>query len=262
MDKKFLVESNLMEAHKQFVRLCNESYFSSVMNEAGDEEDMAQGPNGEGGQQEPPMGDDMQPMGGDMGPMSDNQPQGPDNSQEPMNDGPMSGQGMQGPDQMPPLDEPMPGENGMDLDDDNITIDVEDLTQAQEKLNKKSNMLGQDLGKVDGRIESLLSAVEDMKKMIDVNNQRIISLSTELEKRIPTQTERLGMRSLDTYPYNVQLADYWKDKEADGVYQAKYENGQQPKEKQKLTLTADDVNNYSPSEIEKSLDDTFKGPIR
>ena len=93
-----------------------------------------------------------------------------------------------------------------------------------------------------------------MKGIIDHNNSEITDLKAELQKRVPTQTERLNMRSLDTYPYNVSPEDYWKNKEAQGGYEARYDNNQ-PEEKKELAITNNDINNYSDSDIEKSFDD-------
>ena len=126
-------------------------------------------------------------------------------------------------------------------------LDVDDLTDAQEKLNNKQNMLGQDLGQLDGRIESLLASVENMKDIINHNNKEITGLRAELEKRVPTQKERLDMRSAKGYPYNISPEDYWKEKEKEGVYIAS-------EQKPDYTITADKVNNYNDSEIEKSFD--------
>ena len=36
---------------------------------------------------------------------------------------------------------------------------------------------------------------------------KIDSLENELEKRAPTPTEKIEMRSLDSYPYNIKLSD-------------------------------------------------------
>ena len=259
MDREYISKHGLMEAHKQFMKLVNEGYISTSLTEAG--EDESPKPDDE---QEPPMdgGQDMQPhMDGGMLPANDGQGGMPqeggqpsmDNAQEPpMGDGtPDMGA------DMPPADGGMPPvgdttDSGPQEKDE--VIDVDDLTKAQEKLNSKQNMVGKDLGQLDNRIEKLMTAVEAMKGIIDHNNREITDLKAELQKRVPTQTERLNMRSLDTYPYNVSPEDYWKNKEAQGGYEARYNNNQ-PEEKKELEITNNDINNYSDSDIEKSFDD-------
>ena len=244
MDKEYISKHGLMEAHKQFMKLVNEGYISTSLTEAGEDE------------QEPPMdgGQDMQPpMDGGMPPANDGQGGIPQEGGQPsMGDGtPDMGA------DMPPADGGMPPVGATmesELKEKDEVIDVDDLTKAQEKLNSKQNMVGKDLGQLDNRIEKLMTAVEAMKGIIDHNNSEITDLKAELQKRVPTQTERLNMRSLDTYPYNVSPEDYWKNKEAQGGYEARYDNNQ-PEEKKELAITNNDINNYSDSDIEKSFDD-------
>ena len=180
-------------------------------------------------------------MNGDESP--ENQPDG--GEIPPMDMGDQSGTGA------PISQDDSPGIDGVDLDTnvDDTVLDVEDLTQAQEKLNKKQNELGHDLGDVDNRIMALLTAVEKIKDSIDKNNSDIESLKSELEKRVPTQTEKLNMQSLKMYPYNVSPNDYWERKEADGRYQAQDDDNKEYK------ITNADVDDYNSGEIEKSFDD-------
>ena len=264
-----------MEAHKQFMRLSEGPLYQEPLDEAGEDEGQTQGPDMQQGdmqgpgmdqpqgapgmsQGDPGMGPDMQ--GGEGGGM----PQGDPGMQQGA-EAPMDGAGMSPMDgaEMPPTGG-MP-EPDAELDDnvDDTVLDVEDLTQAQEKLNKKQNTIGHDLGELDGRISSLITAVEKIQGSLEKNNNDIVSLKAELEKRVPTDTEKLNMQSLKMYPYNVSPNDYWNKKELDGRYQAE---GDEDK-KRKFELTNAQVDDYNDSEIEKSFDeelnqtmkDIFKG---
>jgi uncharacterized protein YoxC len=250
MNKEYIVKHNLMEAHKQFMRLSEGPLYHNL-DEAGDEDQQPQG-------QDMPQGDMQgQPM---------DQPQG-DQGMAPQG-GQEIGPDMQGGGDMPigdpgmpeggdaPMDmnmgaQPPMGDDELDPNVDTDVLDVEDLTQAQEKLNKKQNALGHDLGDVDNRITALLTAVEKMQGSLDKNNSDIESLKAELEKRVPTQTEKLNMQSLKMYPYNVSPNEYWDKKELDGRYQAEGDD----ENKKKFELTNADVDDYNSSEIEKSFDD-------
>ena len=240
MDKEYIIKHNLMEAHNQFMRL-SEGYFASNISEAGEEDPQQNTPDMAGNMpQEPGNG---QPMpGGEQ--TQDTMP-----PEQPMGD--MT----QGGGQTPPMDNGMPdtgAELDMNVDDD--VLDVEDLTQAQEKLNKKQNEIGHDLGDVDDRIIAVLTAIDKIKDSIDKNNSDINNLKAELEKRMPTKTEKLNMQSLKMYPYNTNPVEYWKDKEKDGVYQAEYDS-QEPEVKKQYEITNDDVEDYSDRDIENSFDD-------
>lgn len=267
MDKEYLERHNLTKAQKQFMRLAEGYLSTSMMQEADDD------------QNQPEQGGGMGQMGGPddiqgMPPMDDPNADAPGQGFPSMNDangGNMGqgGPGMENPgnDQgMPPMDDPnagippigdgqlgpidAPGDDLESQEDDEV-LDVDDLTKAQEKLFSKEKMIGHDLGKLDNRIESLLTAVEKMKGIIDHNNNEISSLKAELQKRIPTQTERLNLRGLDTYPFNVSPQDYWKKKNLDGNYEARFDN-QQPTQKE-YVITHKDVDDYNSTEIEKSF---------
>ena len=64
-------------------------------------------------------------------------------------------------------------------------------------------------------------------------------MKNEFEKRNPTQTEKLNLRSLDSYPFNIRPTDYWKQKSMEGNYDA-YADNDEPTT-QEYTITNDDV---------------------
>lgn len=274
MDRKYLQKHNLMESHEHFMRLVNEGYLSSVIGEDDDPQD----PNAQGGAPADPMGG-QDPMGGGMGASADpmaggadaqgGAPADPMGGQDPMGgaDGgadPMAGGdpmgGAEGPMDMD-MDEPdLDGGNPEDLEDGNTVIDVEDIVQAQEKLNKKENEIGKDVSSLGSDYTKLLAALEKMQKTIDAQDQRMSQLSNELEKRIPTQQERLQMQSLKSYPFNIDPNEYWNEKEKDGDYKASDE----PRDNKPLEIKQKMIDNYNASEIEDSFEnpstkDIFKG---
>ena len=273
MDKKFLKEHNLMETYKQFMRLCEWSYVPSLLPE--DEEDdntqpqddqdmggdmppmdggMPQG-GGQGGNQDmgsmPPMdgnmaqgNEQMPPMGGDqMG--GDPNAQGGQGEMPPMDDASMGGDPMGG--DMPPMD-------GAPMGEEDEVIDVEELTDAQETMNDKVNTVGRNLGDVDDKITELLGSLSKMQAMIDNNNQEIAEFKKEFEKRNPTQTEKLNLRSLDSYPFNVRPEDYWREKgeEYGSNYSAYADNDKSTT--QEYEITNSDVDDFDEREIEHSFD--------
>jgi hypothetical protein len=274
MDKDFLKKHNLMESHNNFMRLIHEGYLSSAIDEADDEQtpDAMGGvpatdgmPQGGGMNTDPnAMGANASDMqGGDTGGM----PQAPDDmnggmSEDPnamdnsIDDDPMMG-GTDG----PIGDEPdLDSGNPEDLDDDNSVIDVEDIVQAQEKLNRKENEIGKDVSSLSTDYDKLFTAIETMKKTIDAQNAKMSQLSSELEKRIPTQQERLQMQSLKSYPFNIDPNEYWEEKEKEGNYKASDE----PINKEPLEIKQKMIDNYNQSEIEDSFEnpsikDIFKG---
>lgn len=253
MDREYMEKHNLMEAHKQFMRL-SEGYLAASLTEDDDENqkngsDNPAFDNNPGNQaQQQDMQQPMDNFGQDGhmdngGPDDDEQEQGLDNGFNNQGGG---------------INDELPADDELDSDIDDNVLDIEDLTQAQEKLNQKQNSLGHDLGQVDDRISTLLTAIEKIQGSLEKNSNDISSLKSELEKRVPTDTEKLNMQSLNMYPYNVSPNKYWEEKVKEGRYEA---NPNEEKEEE-YKITQDDVDNYSSSEIEKSFDDGIRKTMK
>lgn len=267
-DYKYLKENNLFEAHMRYMRALGESF--APIEEADDDPNQPQDPMGAGGAPgQDPMGGGMPgPNGGMPGPdamggadpMGGGMP-GPDGGMPDPNADPNAAAGGM-PGQDPAMGGEMPGADPMaggmpdgldeeEPEEEDDVIDVDDLTDAQEKVNDKVNSVGRDLGKVDSRIEKLIGAIETLQTMFDKNNQEIADLKTEFEKRNPTQTEKLNLRSLDSYPFKVKPTDFWKDKAGNSNYSA-YADNEEPTT-QEYVITNDDVDDFT----EREIADTF-----
>ena len=250
---KYLKKNNLFEAHQHFLKL-SEAYVPSFpeedMNEADDEQGMEdQAQLGGDAQQAQGMGDPSMGMDDSQGQMGGGMmPQdGGDAMQGVPQDGmgdPMQDQGVDSslpPSQEEPMDTDSMGDDGEK--DDGDTIDINGLTKAQDKLNIKQNHVGRDLSKVDTKIKDLIDTIQSLRDKLDANNSEIESLKSEFEKRNPTQTEKLNLRSLDSYPFNVKPSDYWAEKAKQGGYEA-YGDNDEPTSKE-YVITNDDVDNPS-----------------
>ena len=77
-------------------------------------------------------------------------------------------------------------------------------------------------------------------------------LEQEVKDRNPSPTEKLSMRSMDSFPYTVKLTDFWNDKEG---YDATGEEG----EEEEYTLTKKDIDDdYSEVDIRGSFNSKGK----
>jgi hypothetical protein len=73
---------------------------------------------------------------------------------------------------------------------------------------------------------------------------KINSLEIKFDKyRDKTPEEKLELRSLDSYPYNQKLTDFFDDKKMDMEKSGKNE----------YVLTSDEVENFSPNEVKKTF---------
>ena len=274
---KYLKENNLLSAHEHFMKL-SEAYVPNFPEEEVDEADdqgvqdpsamggdpsqdpnamgggdMSQDPNAMGGDPsmnadpnamgaDPNMGGDPSAMGGDPNAM------GGDASQDPnAMGGDPSAMGMG--DDLGADPNAIGGDESVSQDNGD-TIDIDGLTKAQDKLNVKQNHVGMDLSKVDTKIKTLIDTIQNLQDKLDANNSEIESLKSEFEKRNPTQTEKLNLRSLDSYPFNVKPNEYWEKKARQGGYDT-YSDNDEPTSKE-YVITNNDVDNPT-----RDVADTF-----
>ena len=262
---KYLKENNLLSAHEHFMKL-SESYVPNFPEEEVDEADDqgAQDPNAMGSDpsQDPSaMGGDPSAMGNDMTQdpsMGADPSMGNDMAQDPSMGGDPSAMGgdpsmgndmAQDPSAMG-VDPSAMGGDESEGQDDGDTIDIDGLTRAQDKLNVKQNHVGMDLSKVDTKIKTLIDTIQNLQDKLDANNSEIESLKSEFEKRNPTQTEKLNLRSLDSYPFNVKPNEYWEKKARQGGYDT-YSDNDEPTSKE-YVITNNDVDNPT-----RDVADTF-----
>ena len=267
---KYLKENNLLSAHEHFMKL-SESYVPNFPEEEVDEADGqgAQDPNAMGSDpsQDPSamggdpsamggdpsaMGGDPSAMGGDPSAMGNDMAQDPSMGADPsaMGGDPSMGNDMtQDPSAMG-VDPSAMGGDESEGQDDGDTIDIDGLTRAQDKLNVKQNHVGMDLSKVDTKIKTLIDTIQNLQDKLDANNSEIESLKSEFEKRNPTQTEKLNLRSLDSYPFNVKPNEYWEKKARQGGYDT-YSDNDEPTSKE-YVITNNDVDNPT-----RDVADTF-----
>lgn len=260
MDKQYLFENKLFDAHKQFRHLSEwDRDGKRRIDEAGpgmpppDEE----GDDPMGGTPDENMGG---APGGDMGgdPSMGGAPGG-DMGGDPNMGGAPGGDMGGGPDAGLPDDDMMDGDLGMEMPSEDSeemeddVIDVDDLTKAQQKTSDRVNKVGRNLEDVDDKIIKMAHMINSLEKMIDTQNKDIMDLRKEFIKRNPTQTEKLNLRSLDSYPFNVQPTDYWdRINKSGGNYEA-YSDNNEPTTHE-YEITNDDVDDYNEADIANSFD--------
>jgi|LauGreDrversion4_2_1035121.scaffolds.fasta_scaffold37839_4 hypothetical protein len=112
-------------------------------------------------------------------------------------------------------------------------LDITDLVSTQKKVSEKQ----------DEYMDVMISKLEDLENKLSAMDSifdKINSLETKIEKyRTKTPEEKLHLRSLDSYPFNQKLTDFFVDKQDDMDKTGKNE----------YVLTDEDVENFSPNEI-------------
>ena len=101
----------------------------------------------------------------------------------------------------PPAEEPKPGDSG------EVEVDITDLVNStkdtKDKIEGTNELLNSLISKFD-ELETKMTSFDEILNRID-------KIEQDFEKRLPTPVEKLEMRSMDSYPYNVKLSDFWSD---------------------------------------------------
>jgi len=133
-------------------------------------------------------------------------------------------------------EEPMGGEEEVEVD---VTDIVDKTEQAKEEASQASSKIDDLLGK--------FSELEEKLTGMDAIINKMDELEKEVIQRNPSPTEKLSMRSMDSFPYSVKLTDFWNDREG---YDATGEEG----EEEEYVLTQQDIDDsYSEADIKSSF---------
>lgn len=143
--------------------------------------------------------------------------------------------------------EPVDVENDPDVEEvdaeketeegDTEEIDITDLVTSQQEIQAKQDEF---MDSMFSKLDDLASKLENMDQIMS----KINDLESKFEKyRMKTPEEKLELRSLDSYPYNQKLTDFFEDKEQE----------MQQTGKNEYVLTSDEVENFSPNEVKKTF---------
>lgn len=126
---------------------------------------------------------------------------------------------------------------------DEVEVDVTSLVQGSKEAKQSADNASKNTEMLLQKLSDLESRVANMSAITN----KIDGLEREIIKRNPTPVEKLEMRSLDSYPFNQKLTDYWADKE--GPYDVMGKD-----KKEEYILTKDDVNHsFSDTSIKNSF---------
>lgn len=114
-------------------------------------------------------------------------------------------------------------------------INIDDLTNSQKNTESM-------VGDVSGKLNNLIQLVQNFSDTVDNLQKQNQDLYRELEKRVPTNTEKLNLRVLNSYPYDVDLKGYWSDVEKEGRYRAYPDNQKDEEDEVEYVITLDDLN--------------------
>lgn len=130
------------------------------------------------------------------------------------------------------------GEEGEEAEE----LDITDLVDSQKTMADKQEEYFNNLFDQIKNMESKLAEMDSLVSKLD-------GIESKLEKYRPkTPQEKLQLRSLDSGPYKQNLADFFDEKKDEMEATGKNE----------YVLTQDEVENFSPSDIEQSFNDPMQ----
>jgi hypothetical protein len=136
-----------------------------------------------------------------------------------------------------PAMEEMPSEEG------EVEVDVTDIVDKTEEAKEEASQASSKIDDLLGKFSELEEKLTGMDQIIT----KMDELEQEVKDRNPSPTEKLSMRSMDSFPYTVKLTDFWNDKEG-------YDATGEEDEEQEYTLTKQDIDDdYSEVDIRGSF---------
>ena len=127
--------------------------------------------------------------------------------------------------------------------EDEVELDVTELVKGSEEAKLSADAANEKIDKLMGMIGNLENQINSMDKI----STKIDDLESELQKRAPTPEEKIEMRSLDSYPYNMKLTDFWANQK--GQYDII------PDEEKEYVLDKESIDSdYSDASVKDSFD--------
>lgn len=155
-----------------------------------------------------------------------------------------------------PPSEPLQGdqpEEDSNLGGDEIELDVTELVDSTKEAKNSADLANEKIAQLVMKFDNLQKSIEAMAGI----TTKINDLEREVVNRNPTPVEKLEMRSMDSYPYNLKLTDFWGSNPDKEPYVVRNEKGQPTSNE--YVLTQDDVNSdYNENDIKKSFDNNYE----
>jgi len=121
--------------------------------------------------------------------------------------------------------------------------EAKELAQQAVTVGQENTTYLQSLTDKLGNLEASLAKVDSIASKIN-----------KLEQSVKTPEEKLELRSLDSYPFNMKLTDYWEEKAAeDGNYKISTGKDIEDGKETEYVITPDDIEDYNEADIESSF---------
>lgn len=130
---------------------------------------------------------------------------------------------------------------------DEVELDVTQLVNGTDEVKMTADLSLKKMEEILSQFKELESKLDNMSAM----SAKIDNLENEIVTRNPKPVEKLEMRSLNSYPYNIKLSDYWNQKHPG------YDplGSKEEADKEYVLKQSDIEREYSDSDIKNSFKD-------
>lgn len=140
------------------------------------------------------------------------------------------------------------------IEDDEVEeIDVTELIKKSDKASETAELAAQTSQETNSFVKDLMDRFSNLENELSKMDS-IMTKVSKIESDVKTPEEKLELRSLDSYPFNMKLTDYWNDKVNDPTNNYQVTNN----DEEVFTLKPEDINDYNQSDIKNSFNPTNK----
>ena len=169
-------------------------------------------------------------------------------------------QNVPSPNTTPPPAQPTPPTPEVEIEDEVEELDVTELVNKNTEIGDTVEKFSTQLMDIETKFTELNSKLDTMDSLF----QKIDNIEDEIQKMAPpTPEEKMELRSLDSYPYNQRLDDYFDQKKSQykrlrGIDLEPQTDDSVEKE---YTLTQGEADNWDDNSIGKSFNPSFDDEI-
>jgi hypothetical protein len=126
-------------------------------------------------------------------------------------------------------------------------IDVTDIVNKSDEAKETAELAAQTSQETNTYVKDLTDKLSNLEAQLSKMDS-IMSKVSKIESDIKTPEEKLELRSLDSYPFNMKLTDYWSDKVNDPSNNYEVTNDEKV-----FQVTPEDIEDYSEIDIKNSF---------
>jgi hypothetical protein len=136
----------------------------------------------------------------------------------------------------------------IETDEEVEEIDVTDIVAKSDAARETAERAAQSSEDTYSYVKDLMDKFSNLEAQLG-KMDAIMDKVSKIDTEIKTPEEKLELRSLDSYPFNMKLTDYWSDKlgEKDNNYQVT------DNDEERFEIKSDDLTDYNELDIKNSF---------